>query len=132
MYELAKGEVVAWRIVLQVVISFAFLGFAVVLGIYVFPHLKRLLNKIPEKKNANIQPRDEVHLFLMLAWLVLLGWLAYIPIGSHLLGALPPACASSTSGARSRSGSRSSSGCSRGGSISSSPPPSASQSRSRR
>ena len=87
MYELAKGEVVAWRIVLQVVISFAFLGFAVVLGIYVFPHLKRLLNKIPEKKNANIQPRDEVHLFLMLAWLVLLGWLAYILIGSHLLGA---------------------------------------------
>ena len=62
-----------------------------------------LLGHIPIVKNVSIQPRDQVHLMLMLLTLFFFGWISWIPslgsmdqypaggnlpfIGSHLLGA---------------------------------------------
>jgi len=91
---LARGAVSARDVLVPIICSFAFLGMAVALAIFVFPHLHHVLNRIPLKKNVSIQPRDEVHLLLMFLTLAFLGWLSAqsewngVPfIGSHLLGA---------------------------------------------
>jgi len=83
---LSEGDVQTWLIIVKTIAAFAFLGFGVLLSLYVFPKLFKLLEWVPQSRGASIQPRDEVHLLLMLISLVLFGYIGYL-IGSHLLGA---------------------------------------------
>ena len=66
--------------------AFLFLGFGVVAAKKVYPHLDKLLVHIKFLKGASIQPRDEVHLLIMLVSLVFYAYIGSL-IGSHLLGA---------------------------------------------
>ena len=86
---LSTGNISAVDIVRLVSCSFAFLGAGVWLAIYVFSHLPKLLTRIPGSKYASVQPRDEIHLSIMIATLCLCAYLSSIKefIGSHLLGA---------------------------------------------
>ena len=61
LYKVAEGSVSAGMIVAQIAISFGFLGAAVIMAIYVFPHLKPLvLDRFKDDERASIQKRDEV------------------------------------------------------------------------
>jgi len=91
---LARGDITAASIIVPLVASFSFLGLGVLLAIYVFPHIPKLLESIPLAKNVSIQRRDEVHLLLMFSSLWFFGWVSAVDvingvpfIGSHLLGA---------------------------------------------
>jgi Kef-type K+ transport system membrane component KefB len=87
MLTLASGDPQAHTIVLPLVDAFAFVGMGVGLANYVFIYLKPLLDRhIKDYPKFSFQPRDEIHLMLMLACLVLFGWIGSL-IGSHLLGA---------------------------------------------
>jgi len=83
---LAPGDANPGVITAITIAAFAFLGLGVLLANYVFPHLPYLLHLIPDVKSASIQPRDEVHLLLMLVSLFGFGFIGSL-IGSHLLGA---------------------------------------------
>lgn len=95
MTSLAKGDTSPLNIVRLVCCSFGFLALGVFLAIKVFPHLPPLLSRIPGSKYASVQPRDEVHIFLMVATLSVCAYITSIKeaadggafIGSHLLGA---------------------------------------------
>jgi len=95
MTSLAKGDTSPVNIVRLVLCSFGFLALGVFLAIKVFPHLPPLLSRIPGSKYASVQPRDEVHIFLMVATLSVCAYITAIKeaadggafIGSHLLGA---------------------------------------------
>jgi len=80
------GDVDPAFIVGITIAAFAFLGFGVLLANYVFTHLSYYLHMIPDVKAASIQPRDEVHLLMMIASLFLFSYIGSL-IGSHLLGA---------------------------------------------
>ena len=75
-----------------IVFSFLYIAIGVILAIYVFSRLPALLARIPASKYASVQPRDETHLFIMVAVLCLSAYLTSSEvgiIGSHLLGTLP-------------------------------------------
>ena len=56
-------------------------------AVYVFGrYMPVVLSKIPFYAELSYQPRDEIHLVLMLALLFGYGWIGH-EIGSHLLGA---------------------------------------------
>jgi len=98
---LAKCQISADKIVTPLICSFVFLAIGALLAIKVFPHVGKLLDRIPLEKNASIQPRDQAHIGLMFLSLFFFGWVSSIPsapypsdsddgtpfIGSHLLGA---------------------------------------------
>ena len=66
---------------------FLFLAVGVVLAMYLFGGVVGgLLHRIPSYHDVNYQPRDEVHLVLMLSVLVSYSFIGDL-IGSHLLGA---------------------------------------------
>jgi len=83
---LSSGNADPGEIILKTILAFLFLGFGVIGGKHIYPHLEPLLHQIPFVKGASIQPRDEVHLAIMLVSLVVFAWLGSL-IGSHLLGA---------------------------------------------
>ena len=89
MQSLAEGNLTIASVVVPPIASFAFLGFAVYLSIYVFSRLDKQLHRIRPQPNASIPPRDEVHLSIMMFTLILFAYLSSIKgfIGSHLLGA---------------------------------------------
>ena len=62
---LATGDITPQGIIVPLCSSFAFLGIGVLLAIYAFPKIPKLiLSRIPLKKNVSIQPRDEVRCWL--------------------------------------------------------------------
>ena len=73
-------------IILPIIYSFAFIGVAAFLAIYVFPKLRGLLDRIKEDPKKSFQPKDMVHLGLMFLVFFFASWLASL-IGSFLLGA---------------------------------------------
>jgi len=84
----ADGAVSAVGIVIQIIISFAFLGIGTLIAIYGGPKLKPwVLDRVKTKANVSIQPRDELHMGIMFGALCIAGYIAYALIGSHLLGA---------------------------------------------
>jgi Kef-type K+ transport system membrane component KefB/glycine cleavage system regulatory protein len=89
MQSLAKGNVGPKEIIVPTVCSFLFLGGCVFCALYVFNHLHAVLARFEPKEGSPIQPRDEAHLMIMMATLLLCGWITSIEgfIGSHLLGA---------------------------------------------
>ena len=89
MKSLAVGKPSAQKIIVPLVCSFSFLALGVFLALYVFNRIPSLLAHIPAAKYASVQPRDEVHLFLMVVTLCFFGWFTSVQIiiGSHLLGA---------------------------------------------
>jgi Kef-type K+ transport system membrane component KefB len=87
MLSLAAGEPQAHTMILPLLDAFAFVGVGVMLANFVFPALHPFLNqKISDHPKYSFQPRDEIHLFSMVACLILFGWVGSL-IGSHLLGA---------------------------------------------
>lgn len=77
--------------VVPIIVSFVsailFLVIGTFLAIKVFaPYFHKITHRIPMMDNKNFQPRDELHLFLMIAILILYGYIGSL-IGSHLLGA---------------------------------------------
>lgn len=88
--QMAKGvsTLKAEDIVVPIILSFAFLGFSVFAAIKIFVHLDKLLDLVPYKKYVSIQPREQLHLAIMLLVLCFFGWFTSNSfIGSHLLGA---------------------------------------------
>eukprot|EP00316_Scyphosphaera_apsteinii_P000295 CAMPEP_0119320298 /NCGR_PEP_ID=MMETSP1333-20130426/52113_1 /TAXON_ID=418940 /ORGANISM="Scyphosphaera apsteinii, Strain RCC1455" /LENGTH=1000 /DNA_ID=CAMNT_0007326993 /DNA_START=77 /DNA_END=3079 /DNA_ORIENTATION=+ len=83
---LSSGNTDPGLIILRTLAAFTFLGFGVLGGKNIYPRLSRLLDNVRHIKGASIQPRDEVHLVIMIASLVFYAWLGSL-IGSHLLGA---------------------------------------------
>jgi len=83
---LAPGDANPGVIIAITIGAFLFLGLGVVLANLVFPRLTEVLDLIPTVKAASIQPRDEVHLLMMLTSLVFFSYVGS-EIGSHLLGA---------------------------------------------
>ncbi len=83
---LSAGNADAMMLVLNTFLSFGFLGVGVFLAKYAYPRLPAVLDRLPSSKGASIQPRDEIHLFLMLSSLALYAWIGAL-LGSHLLGA---------------------------------------------
>ena len=83
---LAEGQTDAGVIALKTIAAFTFLGYGVVGGKHLYPKLEYWLSQISFVKGASIQPRDEVHLVVMILSLVLYSYLGSL-IGSHLLGA---------------------------------------------
>ena len=73
-------------IALKTIAAFTFLGYGVIGGKHLYPKLEHWLSQITFVKGASIQPRDEVHLVIMILSLVLYAFLGSL-IGSHLLGA---------------------------------------------
>eukprot|EP01083_Nonionella_stella_P093718 262717_1 len=66
---------------------FLFLSIGVILAMYCFSHfIPKLLHWIPSYDNINYQPRDELHLIVMILILVSYSFIGD-KIGSHLLGA---------------------------------------------
>jgi len=88
LMKLAAGSVTPWALCQPFIFSFVFLGLAMWATIKVWPYVigKCILGRIKERRHLSHQPRDMVHLSLMLLFLVFMGWLGAI-IGSHLLGA---------------------------------------------
>jgi len=88
LLKLAEGNINPWALLEPFLFSFIFLGLGTWLTVKVWPTVIHdwLLGSIKERRHLNHQPRDMVHLGLMLAFLVLLGWVGAW-IGSHLLGA---------------------------------------------
>ena len=87
-----EGSPSAWSFVVSLsskfLFCFLFLAIGVVLAMYLFGGLVgKLLHRIPSNDELNYQPRDEVHLILMLAVLVSYSAIGD-RIGSHLLGML--------------------------------------------
>jgi len=81
------GTLKPLQFIIVFVSSVAFLVIGTLLSIYVFKeYIPKLLNKIPIYSNLNHQPRDEIHLLLIIG--ILCGY-SFIgdKIGSHLLGA---------------------------------------------
>jgi len=93
MQSLADGDVRVSKVIILVSCSFGFLALGCFLALYVFCHLPLLLARVPPKRYASIQPRDEVHLFIMVGTLCLFAYITSLTnpphgfIGSHLLGA---------------------------------------------
>ena len=83
---LSSGSANPLIIIGKTIGAFAFLGWGVYGGKRLYPKLEGPLSRITFVRGASIQPRDEVHLCLMLSSLVLYSWIGAI-IGSHLLGA---------------------------------------------
>ena len=83
---LSSGSANPAVIISKTIAAFAFLGWGVVCGKRFYPRLEGPLSSIPFVRGASIQPRDEVHLCLMISSLVLYAWIGSL-IGSHLLGA---------------------------------------------
>ena len=74
-------------ILMSSIYCFLFLGIGMLLSVYLFSHLfPKILNKIPLYFDLNYQPRDEIHLILMLGLMIGYGVIGNM-IGSHLLGA---------------------------------------------
>ena len=73
-------------IALKTIAAFTFLGYGVVGGKHLYPKLDYWLSQVTFVKGASIQPRDEIHLVIMIGSLVLYSYLGSL-IGSHLLGA---------------------------------------------
>ena len=69
-------------IALKTIAAFTFLGYGVVGGKHLYPKLEHWLSQITFVKGASIQPRDEVHLVIMILSLVLYAFLGSL-IGSH-------------------------------------------------
>jgi len=87
MLSLAAGEPQAHTMILPLLDAFAFVGVGVMLANFVFPAFHPFLNQnIPDFPKYSFQPRDEIHLFSMVASLIFFGWIGSL-IGSHLLGA---------------------------------------------
>lgn len=84
---LASGDAGVGIIVLKAIAAFAFLGYGVFCGKFLYPRMfNSQLEKMTHKKGVSIQPRDELQLVIMLSSLVLYSYLGAL-IGSHLLGA---------------------------------------------
>jgi len=88
LLKLAEGNIEPWGLMQPFLFSFIFLGLGTWLTVKVWPTVIHdwVLGSIKERKHLNHQPRDMVHLGLMLTFLVLMGWIGSW-IGSHLLGA---------------------------------------------
>jgi len=86
LINVSKGEVTAGAIIIPLVASFAFVGLGVVLGIKFMPKgVKKLIKTISKNDQASLQPRDEIHIGIMILFVVFFGWVGSV-IGSHLLG----------------------------------------------
>eukprot|EP00937_MAST-01D_sp_MAST-1D-sp2_P000867 g867.t1 len=84
---ISAGDVTAGSLILTLVLCFGFVALGVALALYVMPQVKVLVNRVGESKTASLQPRDEVHLMLMVCTVIFFGWIGSLPqIGSHLLG----------------------------------------------
>lgn len=87
LMNLASGSVTFLSVGVPLLASIVFVGCGVFLAVRVAPRfVPWLLGRIKENEAASHQPRDEAHLGLMLAWLVVCSQLGSL-IGSHLLGA---------------------------------------------
>jgi len=77
-----------WLSVMQTFLfCFLFLAVGVVLAIYVFSrYIPKLLHYIPSYDDKTYQPRDEMHLMMMMTILIAYSYIGD-KIGSHLLGA---------------------------------------------
>ena len=69
-------------IALKTIAAFTFLGYGVIGGKHLYPKLEHWLSQITFVKGASIQPRDEVHLVIMILSLVLYAFLGSL-IGSN-------------------------------------------------
>lgn len=86
LINVSKGDITAGAILIPLVASFAFVGFGVVLALKVMPKgVKRLIKAISKDDKASLQPRDEIHIGIMIIFVVFFGWIGAL-IGSHLLG----------------------------------------------
>jgi len=82
-----KGTVTIWTIVTPFILCFLFLAYGVYTSARIMPRLiPWILSHVQEVQKKNYQPRDEVHLGLMVTFMILYGWIAHY-LGSHLLGA---------------------------------------------
>jgi Kef-type K+ transport system membrane component KefB/glycine cleavage system regulatory protein len=84
--KLSSGNAEPVVIIGLMIAAFVFLFWGVIAAKHVYPRLDRILSQFHFVKGASIQPRDEIHLAIMLGSLVLYSWIGY-HIGSHLLGA---------------------------------------------
>lgn len=80
------GAFSAWTVLLPVVLSISFVAVGVLLSMRAFPRMVDLLSRVGEVPSASHQPRDELHLAIMITTLVAYGFIGDA-IGSHLLGA---------------------------------------------
>mmetsp|Transcript_22477 Transcript_22477/g.27481 ORF Transcript_22477/g.27481 Transcript_22477/m.27481 type:complete len:586 (-) Transcript_22477:200-1957(-) len=82
---IASGELEPYTLpVLLVYISIlVFVG--IVLAVYVFPRFHKLLMRIKERPQRNVQLRDELLLAVMVVFVFLFGWIGAI-LGSELIG----------------------------------------------
>jgi Kef-type K+ transport system membrane component KefB len=85
LINVSKGDVTAGSILIPLVASFAFVGFGVFIAMKVMPNLTGVLKKVTPNHLVSLQPRDEVHILLMVVFVVFFGWIGDL-IGSHLLG----------------------------------------------
>jgi Kef-type K+ transport system membrane component KefB len=69
------------------VCSVLFVALGQLLALKAFPHLEKVIDLVPRVGRVSIQPRDELHLILMLVTLVLCCYLTAMLCGNHLLGA---------------------------------------------
>lgn len=87
MLNLLAGAITAWSIIGPLVYCFGFLFIGMYLAAKVFPiYIPPILHRVTEDPESSHQPRDELHLGIMmfiLAVYCVIGW----QIGSHLLGA---------------------------------------------
>jgi Kef-type K+ transport system membrane component KefB len=87
MLSVAAGEPQVHTMILPLFDAFGFVAAGVLLANYVFPAFHPfLMEQIPDYPKYSFQPRDELHLFAMIACLIFFGWIGSL-IGSHLLGA---------------------------------------------
>jgi Kef-type K+ transport system membrane component KefB len=85
MINVAGGNITPASIIIPLVASFAFVGGGAWAAVNVMPRIKQLINKAGDSRGASIQPRDELHIFIMAAFCLFFGWIGAL-IGSHLLG----------------------------------------------
>lgn len=86
LINISQGDVTAMSVVLPLVSSFLFVGFGVFIAIKLMPKgVKKAIRFINQNHTASLQPRDEIHIGIMILFVVLFGWIGAL-IGSHLLG----------------------------------------------
>jgi len=88
LLNLAEGSLGAWTLIEPLLYSFLYLSIGAVLSVVVWPIVIHdcILDSMSERSHLSHQPRDMVHLGLMLGFLVFMSWVGDL-IGSHLLGA---------------------------------------------